>query len=664
MDGKEHQQKSFWKSLSALDWLAAVLCLLGFAATWYRDYLYGVPGVGLLQLTAVVAAVYLFYQFWTRWRTQLLWSLRNRLIVAYVFIAVVPIILLLVFASLLGQIIYQQLGAYLLYHDVEDRLEMLRNSAEAIAAAESTLPANIDQLTLDRALAGQVLIAEEKQLPGLIVNFGADEDYFREVVGKDTGSFTGLVQDGTQLRLVSMRQVDSPRGRQYIELSVPVTSEFLEGLAPDLGPVDVTLWQTVGKNEVQSAVRIGEDHFYRAVMRVMTKRRQLLQAQSWMDPVVEGFSQLNATYLVGDKVQERDHPVFAFFKARRSQLNHRLFASLGELGGAKGFELRLIGVFFLLIELAALVIGIRLTRAITGTISDLSRATQGVQEGNLAVRVPVQRRDQLGMLGESFNSMTGSIGRLITEQKHLQRLENEISIAREVQDQLFPENLPHVEGVEIEAICKAARSVSGDYYDFIQLTPTRVAIAIADISGKGISAALLMASLQAALRSQLLTAGSENLSTAELVSRLNKHLVRNTGDDRFATFFIALYDITARKLRYTNAGHLPGFCISDGKSQHLDVGGIVLGIVDDYHYKEGCVDVPPNAVVIGYSDGLVEPENAYGEEFGVSRLEAAAQRVRQAPPRKIAESLMTAAEEWAGSPEQADDMTVIVAKLK
>jgi len=96
----------------------------------------------------------------------------------------------------------------------------------------------------------------------------------------------------------------------------------------------------------------------------------------------------------------------------------------------------------------------------------------------------------------------------------------------------------------------------------------------------------------------------------------------------------------------------------------LDVGGIVLGIVDDYEYKEGCVDVPPNAVLIGYSDGLVEPENAYGEEFGVSRLEAAAQRVRQASPGKIAQSLMTAAEEWSGSPEQADDMTVIVAKLK
>jgi phosphoserine phosphatase RsbU/P len=662
MTGRESQQNSFWKGLSALDWVAAVLCLLGLLAMWGREYLLGLPGLGLLQVVAILAGFYLFYRFWTRWRSQVLWSLRNRLIVAYLFIAVVPIILLLIFASLLGQIIYSQLGAYLLFHDVEDRLEMMRNSAEAIAAAESTLPASMDQITMDRALAGQVLFAEEKELPGLIVNFGADPQYFHELAGKEAKSFTGLVQDETQLRLVAMREADSPRGTQYIELSVPVTSEFLEGLAPDLGPVAFTLWETVGDDSAQSAVPIGGKR-YRAVARVKTQKRPLLSAQSWMDPVVDGFSQLNATYLAGNQVVSRNHPVFGFFNARRSQLTHRLFTSLGDLGGAKGFELKLIGVIFLLIELAALVIGVRLTRAITRTISDLSRATQAVQEGNLAARVPVERRDQLGMLGESFNSMTGSIGRLITEQKHLQRLENEISIAREVQDQLFPENLPHVEGVEIEAICKAARSVSGDYYDFIQLSPTQVAIAIADISGKGISAALLMASLQAALRSQLLTPGSENMSTAELVARLNKHLVRNTGDDRFATFLIAIYDLTARKLRYTNAGHLPGFCLSEGKPQHLDVGGIVLGIVDDYEYHEGCVDVPPNAVLIGYSDGLVEPENAYGEEFGVSRLEAAAQRVRHAAPRKIAESLMTAAEEWSGSPEQADDMTVIVAKL-
>jgi sigma-B regulation protein RsbU (phosphoserine phosphatase) len=663
MTGIQNQQNSFWKGLSKLDWAAVVLCLLALVIMWRRDDLLGIPGIGLIQLITILAGFYLLYRFWTRWRNPLLWSLRNRLIVAYLFIAVVPIILLLIFASLLAQIIYSQLGAYLLFHDVEDRLEMLRNSAEAIAAAESTMPANIDQATLERALAGQVLYAEEKELPGLVVDFGANRDYFLEVAGKEAKSFTGLVQEGTELRLVAMREVDSPRAVQFIDLSVPVTAEFLESLAPDLGPVSFTLWSTVGADQAQLAVPIGQQ-YYRAIARVKTQKRSLMSAQWWMDPIVDGFSQLNATYLDGERVLSRNHPVFGFFNARRSQLTHRIFTSLGDLGGAKGFELRLIGVIFLFIELAALVIGVRLTRAITRTISDLSRATQAVQAGNLSARVPVERRDQLGMLGESFNNMTGSIGRLISEQKHLQRLENEISIASEVQDQLFPEHLPHVEGVEIEAICKAARGVSGDYYDFIQLSPTQVAIAIADISGKGISAALLMASLQAALRSQLLTAGSENISTAELVSRLNKHLVRNTGDDRFATFLIAIYDIAARKLRYTNAGHLPGFCLSEGKPQHLDVGGIVLGIVDDYDYKEGCVEVPPNAVVIGYSDGLVEPENAYGEEFGVSRLEAAAQRVRQASPRKIAESLMTAAEEWASTAERADDMTVIVAKLK
>ena len=324
----------------------------------------------------------------------------------------------------------------------------------------------------------------------------------------------------------------------------------------------------------------------------------------------------------------------------------------------------IVGIVFLLIELAALITGINMTRRITSAITDLYQATQYVQSGDLTHRVRVERRDQLGVLGESFNLMTGSISGLIEEQKQRQRLENEISIAREVQNQLFPKRLPSVPGVEVEAICKAARSVSGDYYDFIQLTPTHIAVAIADISGKGISAALLMASLQAALRSQLLMEGSENLGTAELVSRLNKHLVRNTGDDRFATFFIAVYDSATRQLRYTNAGHLPSFLISGKKTEHLDKGGMVLGVYEESIYEENLLQVPHDALLIGYSDGLVEPENVYGEDFGIRRLQEAAVQVQALPPSRVAESLMTAAEEWAGSAEQADDMTVIVARMR
>ncbi|HXR32481.1 MAG TPA: SpoIIE family protein phosphatase [Verrucomicrobiae bacterium] len=662
MSGPANRQKPFWKSLSKLDWTALAVILLGIWAGWSGNPLQGDAAMRFLRFLALLALVYLAYRAWSRWRTELLWSLRNRLIVAYVFIAVVPILLLVILAGRARQIIYAQVGSYMLHEEIHRRVDLLADAAAHIAAAEETLPASISQVALEKALAAQLEVAEGKTLPGLVVNFHVPEDYFRKFAGPNARSYEGLVQSENQLRLASMREVDSPRGKQILELSVPVTAEFLESIGTDLGPFSMLLLRRVNDGSTAGDVTIGTEK-YRIVGRVTTHKHFLPPAASWTDTVVNDLSILPVSHISADGVVVRAHPVFASYDARISQLNHRIFGLVGEFSISKVVLLVGISVVFFVLELAALIIGIVLTRAITRTISELYRATQFVQEGNFSYRVNVERKDQLGALGESFNSMTSSITNLINEQKQLQRLENEISIAREVQDQLFPRNLPHVAGVEIEAICRAARSVSGDYYDFIQLSPTHVAIAIADISGKGISAALLMASLQAALRSQLLVPGSETLSTAELVARLNKHLVRNTGDDRFATFLVAVFDTATRTLRYTNAGHLPGFCLSDGKSIHLDKGGIVLGIVEDYPFVEGIVQVPPDSVLIGYSDGLVEPENVYGEEFGVSRLEAAAQRVRHASPRRIAESLMTTAEEWSGSPEQADDMTVIVARL-
>jgi phosphoserine phosphatase RsbU/P len=660
MNGKEKPQKTFWKTLSILDWVAMVVCLVGL---WVTGIGSTVRGTGFLKYLAVIASGYLLYRFWRRLRADLLWSLRNRLIVVYLFIAVVPIILLLALAIQAGQIIYSQFGAYLLYHDIHDKIQMLNDSSEDVAAAEAALPAKIDEAAAEKTLEKQILEARGKELPGLTVNFHVDPAYFQKLRNAKDHSFAGLVQSGSQLRMVGIHEVETPRGVRLVELSALVNSELLEKMSTSLGQIDVRLLQQVESDRDGRAVRIGNKD-YRALSPVKTRDRVLPEASNWIDPVVDGFSQMEATYVRPDGAIERGHPVFAFFKARSTQLNHLILASLGDLSSAQQFSLELVASVFLVIELIALVIGVVLTRAITNTVSDLYRATQFVQEGNFTHKVQVTRRDQLGVLGDSFNSMTSSISRLIEEQKQLQRLENEISIASEVQNQLFPRNLPHVEGVEVEAICRAARTVSGDYYDFIPLSPTQVAFAIADISGKGISAALLMASLQAALRSQLLGPGGDTMSTAELVARLNKHLLINTGDDRFATFFIAIYDTASRKLRYTNAGHLPGFCLSDGQGIHLHKGGIVLGVVDDYEFEEETIDVPHDAVLIGYSDGLIEPENAYGEQFGIPRLEAAAQRLRKASPRKIAESLMIATEEWAGTPEQADDMTIVVAKLR
>jgi sigma-B regulation protein RsbU (phosphoserine phosphatase) len=406
------------------------------------------------------------------------------------------------------------------------------------------------------------------------------------------------------------------------------------------------------------------DTQYVVARKIVARNRILQDPMLWIDSAVDVVSRLDSVYVGIDGKVEPTRPVFAASNARPSRLNGRIFTSLGELRDSYLIFFILILIVFVLVEAAAFATGIVLTRRITRAVADLYRGTQYVQAMDFSHRVQIEKRDQLGELGESFNRMTGSISQLIEEENKRRRLEDEISIAREVQNQLFPSTLPSVPGVEIEAICKAARSVSGDYYDFIQLSPTHIAIAIADISGKGISAALLMASLQAALRSQMLSEGSERLSMVELVSRLNKHLVRNTGDDRFATFFIAIYDSATRTLRYTNAGHLPAFLICNGNAEQLDKGGMVLGVVEDYLYEEGSLTVGSGALLIGYSDGLIEPENVYGEEFGIRRLQEAAVRLQGAAPLMVAESLMAAAEEWAGTPEQADDMTVIVARLR
>jgi len=655
--------RAAWARISRLD-LAALLLAIAGGLAYLLDAGGGV--FNYLKFVALLASLYLLYRLLAWGRSRLLWSLRNRLIVAGLFIALVPIVLLVLLAVRSASILYSQLASYLLYEDVQRRKDMLADIAEHIAAAHGTLPASVGEAESERILAAQSHSVHDRELPGLTIQFSGDSTLLRNIA-RNRQSFAGLVQqdDKPFLSIVSIRSMQESRGERIVTMRVPVTEEFLATVAPDLGAIQLNLMQRYTGGAQQGVLYTTDGGTqYKTTRRIVARNRALQPALLWIDPQVNVVSRLDSTYVGPDGTVDPVRPVLAVFNARDSQLSGRMFSSLGELRDTYLIAFVLILIAFCVIEAAALTTGLVLTRQITKAVDELYRATQYVQAGDLSHRVRIERRDQLGVLGESFNLMTGSISGLIEEQKQRQRLENEISIAREVQDQLFPRALPKVPGVEIEAICKAARAVSGDYYDFIQLSPTHVALAIADISGKGISAALLMASLQAALRSQMLVDGSETMSTAELVSRLNKHLVRNTGDDRFATFFIAVYDSATRNLRYTNAGHLPSFLISKDSALHLDKGGMVLGVVEDYCYEEGAVMVPPDSLLVGYSDGLVEPENVYGEEFGIRRLQQAAVHVQGAAPQVVARSLMTAAEEWAGTPEQADDMTVIVSRLR
>jgi sigma-B regulation protein RsbU (phosphoserine phosphatase) len=324
----------------------------------------------------------------------------------------------------------------------------------------------------------------------------------------------------------------------------------------------------------------------------------------------------------------------------------------------------LVGVF-LIVEIASLWAGIKLTRSITGAVHELYEGTRHVREGDFLYRIPVKGEDQLAELGSSFNNMTQNLGRLIVVAKEKERLESELTIAREVQNQLFPKDTPTVRTLELKGVCNAARMVSGDYYDFMPLPNDVLAFAIGDVAGKGISAALLMASIQSTMRTQLNAVNGGPLhkfSAAALVATLNRQLYATTSPEKYATFYFALYDEITHALTYTNAGHLAPILVRESSCEMLDSTGTVVGAFPIARYEEKTVILEPGDFVLAYTDGIVEPENVYGEMFGEDRLKDLAVKYAKAESMELIARTMEAVVQWTGAGELQDDMTMVVAR--
>jgi sigma-B regulation protein RsbU (phosphoserine phosphatase) len=297
----------------------------------------------------------------------------------------------------------------------------------------------------------------------------------------------------------------------------------------------------------------------------------------------------------------------------------------------------------------------------------------------------------LAELESSFNSMSTSLQRLLVEEKEKNRLQSELAIAQEVQNQLFPREFPEQEGLEVHGICRPARIVSGDYYDFLDSGNDRLGIALGDISGKGISAALLMATLHSAVRAFQLRGVPEGVAAATgtgaegremsasgaslagasangamspgyLLEILNHHLYRSTTPEKYATLFLGFYDGRARKLQYSNAGHLPPIVLrANGEMERLHEGGTVLGMFDELTFEEGTVELGPGDIFLAFSDGITEPENEFGE-FGETRLIQLVREHSHLPLPQITEAVVGAVSDWIAGTEQPDDITLVLAR--
>ena len=602
-----------------------------------------------------------------RWfRRHVMWSVRNRLIVTYLFIGGVPVTLAVALAIGGGYLMLEQLATFFTVSEIRANEQRLR--AANAAAAEQILkqgrtPAQIT--AADTLFPGRTLT---------VIPASAAPAWLKT-------DFSGLTSEPGRLVLRAATMANTSQGPVVILSTFSVDQKFLAQIASRLGSL------TIVEPEVEIE-HDGKNTKIRTKSGIRpTKEPKRLSAGTVPPPQAGWDKELT----FGGLIQTTDwttgstsQGAFLAGTTRLSTLYSYLTGSMELWTGMIGTFLVVIAVAFAVVILIALLIGIRLTRTITHSVANLYRATQHINRGDFEHRIQVKERDQLAALQTAFNSMTESLQRLIAEQKEKERLQSELEIAHEVQEQLFPRNISGTRSLEVHGICHPARIVSGDYYDFLSYGPDHMGIAVGDISGKGISAALLMATIHSAVRAyeqeQLVSVEAASAygttgraassvsaslgpaSPAQMLWLLNRHLFRSTQPEKYATLFLGFYDGDKRRLTYSNAGHLAPIILGeDGSVRRLEAGGMVVGLFDDMEYQEETVDVRPGDIFIAFSDGMTEPENEFGE-YGEERLIETIAANRHLPLERISAHAVSAVKDWIGAVEQPDDITLVLAR--
>lgn len=660
----------------------------------------------------VFDAALLFSILAFRWlRRRILWRLRNRLIVTYVFIGVIPAVLLIAMALIT---LYGFAGQFAIFVVTSEINSQLRRMEAVNAAVGNELAARLERgddaaaeslaglRKRDSAWRRRRMCAwygdkslslgdESKVLPLSLPTFVKAEG-LRDITRDN---------DGLHLRVVTLL----PAGSKTLTVvsSEPFDKELVGKIAADMGEITIFVSDLPQENNTgagdsgaqsnasnpgnnQHGILINEGSGASVHLRQAFAVGTVPAAIDGMDREVTFPAPLSVLdwktgerARVGALVQVRTRP---------SVLYAHLFAALGDF--VRGVEYILLGifVFFAIIELVALIIGTRMTRTMTGAVAQLYDATKHVDRGDFSHRIPVKSDDQLAQLSLSFNSMTESIEKLIQEQKEKQRLEGELAIAQEVQAQLFPRQVSELESLEVHGFCRPARTVSGDYYDFLTASSHKLILAVGDISGKGISAALLMATIHSAVRAysveslpqmrepvavgavagagRIMAAWPEGIeiSPGALLGLLNHQLYESTPPEKYATLFLGIYDGRSHRLTYSNGGHLPPILIAgDGSVRRLEAGGTVVGLFENVTYDEGAVEMHPGEIFLAYSDGVTEPENEFGE-FGEERLIDLVRENRRLPLVQISQTVTAAVDDWIGDNEQPDDITLVLARAR
>ncbi len=621
------------------------------------------PGsiLGILEdlgLAALLVALAIYLHLGLRWaRQRLLWTVRNKIIVSFAFVGIFPLILLLLMSSIVLIIIFKRLSGFYLESELSSisegleeagtvaALAHLRNPERSRANLQAELQAGLQAVPFGlksasiHAFQGQSE-GDPKTFVQRVAPAEVDTSFLPAVLPEWLGDhFSDLTTDGRTLYFTVALDVDA---RTRLVLLQPLDEPTLDHLRRRTGAeVVVTRANPRSKtDEFQKAYSaLGEDQGTWTV-----NWAHFVQPIRWSDGATdESWSIILAVPL-------------------RILLEHFFAKDSGPLT----LVVVVLLVSFIVVELVSLVIGIGIARGITRSIHDIYAAVENIRQGNFSFRVTARGRDQLADMAESFNEMSASIVALMEQVSRREALEKELEIAREVQHQLFPQRLPAVRSLQIAASCLPARQVSGDYYDFLVHDASHLDLVVGDISGKGISAALLMASLQSTIRSGLsqldgsMTPGSR---MAAVVKNVNRQLYRRSSPESFSTLVLSHFDADAMKLYYCNAGHHPPLVFSGDTVTGLTVGGTVVGLFDNWDFDAGEVSLRPGDLIVYFTDGVVEAVNREGEQFGTDRLIELVRSNTFLTAEDIHTLVVDQVFDWSNGTEQADDITVLCLKV-
>ena len=611
-------------------------------------------------------------------KRRLLWRVRRRLILSYIFIGFVPALLIVGFFLLGAVTLTWNVSAYLFKDGFDKVVGDVRLFAQAAAAEIGRTPERaLDTLQRIQRNGG-------RQYPQLSMAFVPSR---RDVPAAQAGRWSHVappVSEPVWMKpegfggTIALALTDAPGEGELVVRAW----EHATGPGGQVGaivadvPIDAEMLARIYEKSGVSGGTVGL--VSQAQENVTPVVGALRQSRADTTGKISLFSQSVAFFDYTDWKTGQPRQAGITLQYRLRELYHRLTSvqsvTLGGMSMGDAFLFALIGIaaLFLIIEFAALVMGLALARSITSAVHQLFMGTERVRQGDFTHRIDVHSNDQLGELAQSFNQMTGSIENLLQTAAEKKRLEEELRIARQIQMSLLPRGALDVPGLGITALCVPAREVGGDYYDFFPMSNHRLGVLIADVSGKGTSAALYMAEL----KGLVLSLSQIYDSPRQLLIAVNRIISDNLDSRSFITMTYAVLDLQRGAMTYARAGHTPlihlsGPAAGTSEPRVLTPSGMVLGLRFDGAaekfaelLEEDRILLQLGDVVVFYTDGITEAMNSESDLFGESRLSRIVAEHGHLDSGELRERILREIEAFVGAADQHDDMTMILLKIE